>query len=103
MCISRAQIKFTSPAEAIAAGKLSSKHEMTRRWLAESAHGEGKGKAEPKWWLGTRSGFGDLYDAVLIGTPWHNAGITLLNVSAEGGGGGGAGMHLSLLLVGFTF
>ena len=33
----------------------------------------------PLWWVGTRNGHGNLYDAVLVATPWHNAGITLLN------------------------
>jgi hypothetical protein len=35
-----------------------------------------------KWWVGTRSGAGALYDRVLVATPWHNAGITLMNTHA---------------------
>ncbi|PWY98415.1 hypothetical protein BCV70DRAFT_212782 [Testicularia cyperi] len=34
---------------------------------------------EPQWYIGSKSGEGDVYDAVVIATPWHNAGITLLN------------------------
>lgn len=32
-----------------------------------------------QWYIGTKSGEGELYDAVIIATPWHNADITLLN------------------------
>ena len=32
-----------------------------------------------RWRIGTRDGHGDLYDVVLIATPWHDSSITLLN------------------------
>ncbi|PWN36762.1 uncharacterized protein FA14DRAFT_140693 [Meira miltonrushii] len=35
-----------------------------------------------KWWLGTKSGYGGLFDAVFIAAPWHSADITLLNTNA---------------------
>lgn len=34
---------------------------------------------DPQWYVGTKSGEGDTYDAVILATPWHNADITLLN------------------------
>ncbi|SJX64773.1 related to Prenylcysteine oxidase precursor [Sporisorium reilianum f. sp. reilianum] len=34
---------------------------------------------QTQWYIGTRSGEGELYDAVIVATPWHNADITLLN------------------------
>lgn len=35
--------------------------------------------SEARWMVGTRDGHSDLYDAIVIATPWHNADITLLN------------------------
>lgn len=32
-----------------------------------------------RWRVGTRDGHSDIFDAVLIATPWHNSHITLLN------------------------
>ncbi|GAK66192.1 FAD/NAD(P)-binding domain-containing protein [Moesziomyces antarcticus] len=32
-----------------------------------------------QWYVGAKSGEGEVYDAVIIATPWHNADITLLN------------------------
>ncbi|TKY88640.1 hypothetical protein EX895_002271 [Sporisorium graminicola] len=36
-------------------------------------------RKQVQWYIGTKSGEGELYDAVIIATPWHNADITLLN------------------------
>jgi prenylcysteine oxidase/farnesylcysteine lyase len=36
-------------------------------------------KRTTKWWLGTKSGYGDLFDAVFVALPWHSSGISLLN------------------------
>ncbi|PWN52994.1 hypothetical protein IE53DRAFT_384552 [Violaceomyces palustris] len=65
-------LKFDSIRGAIEAGKITEGEASDNGWY-------GGGKDEAKWWLGTKSGFGDVYDVVLIATPWHNAGITLLN------------------------
>ncbi|KOS15169.1 prenylcysteine oxidase precursor [Malassezia pachydermatis] len=32
-----------------------------------------------EWWVGTKDGHGEVYNAVILATPWHDAGITLLN------------------------
>lgn len=64
-------MKIDTAEAARAAGLLSVEEEQrrTERGMA----------SEPMWWLGTRDGHGALYDAVLIASPWQDAGITLLN------------------------
>ncbi|CAO1636851.1 unnamed protein product [Sympodiomycopsis kandeliae] len=64
-------VKFKSRQDAIASGKISSSQDV---WPA-SVQG-------PKWWVGTSAGTGGLYDAVLIGAPWHSSGITLMGTES---------------------
>lgn len=42
-----------------------------------------QGDQGPQWYIGTKSGEGETYDAVIIATPWHNADITLLNTESR--------------------
>ncbi|WFD22665.1 hypothetical protein MEQU1_001340 [Malassezia equina] len=32
-----------------------------------------------EWWVGTRDGHGEVYDMVVVATPWDQSSITLLN------------------------
>lgn len=32
-----------------------------------------------QWWVGTRDGHGEIFDAVIVATPWHGSRITLLD------------------------
>lgn len=68
--------RFKTAEEAVQAGKMS-KREALAAGLAE-----GKSPTTTKWWLGTKSGYGDLFDAVFVAVPWHSSGITLMNTEA---------------------
>lgn len=68
--------RFDTVEEAIKAGKLTHAQAIERGYANEM------GDKATKWWLGTKSGYGDLYDYVFIAAPWHSAGITLLNTRA---------------------
>ncbi|PKI84645.1 hypothetical protein MVES1_001875 [Malassezia vespertilionis] len=39
-------------------------------------------QSAPRWWVGTRDGYGQEFDAVIIAAPWLESGITLLNTEA---------------------
>ncbi len=58
---------------------------------------EGEGKEEVQWYIGTKSGEGEVYDAVIIATPWHNADITLLNTRERVKGKPFVHLHVTLL------
>lgn len=64
-------VKFKSMDEAFAAGKISAEEYQVASQSTTAS--------SPKWWIGTAAGTGGLYDAVLIGAPWHTSGITLVN------------------------
>ena len=72
-------VKFDSVAASIASGKLSCRQAADRGWLGAAAAAAADGADEARWWVGTKSGGGGVFDAVIIATPWHNADITLLN------------------------
>ncbi|GAC95783.1 hypothetical protein PHSY_003359 [Pseudozyma hubeiensis SY62] len=57
----------------------------------------GNGKQQVQWYLGTKSGEGELYDAILIATPWHNADITLLNTRERVKSKAFVHLHVTLL------
>jgi prenylcysteine oxidase/farnesylcysteine lyase len=46
---------------------------------ASAVQQEDEARKSTKWWLGTKSGYGDLFDAVFVAVPWHSSGISLLN------------------------
>lgn len=50
-----------------------------------------------QWYIGTKSGEGEVYDAVIIATPWHNADITLLNTPERVKGKPFVHLHVTLL------
>ncbi len=52
---------------------------------------------ETQWYVGTKSGEGEVYDAVIIATPWHNADITLLNTPQRVRGKPFVHLHVTLL------
>ena len=71
--------RFKTVDAAIEAGKLTEEEAKARGYSAQDSSGL---DYTTKWWLGTKSGFGDLYDAVFIATPWRSSGIVLLNTHA---------------------
>lgn len=73
--------RFKTIAEVIEAGTMTEEEALSRGHLANlSSTAEGNlMQSTSRWWLGTKSGFGDLYDAVFIAAPWHSSGIVLLN------------------------
>ncbi|KDN46629.1 hypothetical protein K437DRAFT_256136 [Tilletiaria anomala UBC 951] len=66
-------IKYKNVEDAVASGKVSAAAAMEQHWLEGST----------KYYVGTVSNFGELYDAVFIAAPWQNAGITLLGADAH--------------------
>lgn len=62
-------VKLNSRSDAEAAGKVTA-------WDAQAS------TQGPKWWVGTAAGTGGLYDAVFVGAPWQNAGITLMGTES---------------------
>jgi len=52
---------------------------------------------QAKWYVGAKSGEGEVYDAVIIATPWHNADITLLNTPERVRGKPFVHLHVTLL------
>ncbi|EST09280.1 Prenylcysteine lyase [Kalmanozyma brasiliensis GHG001] len=50
-----------------------------------------------KWYVGSKSGEGELFDAVILATPWHNSGITLLNTPHRVKGVPFVHLHVTLL------
>lgn len=62
------------------------------------ALGEGENeKQQVQWYLGTKSGEGELYDAIIVATPWHNADITLLNTRERVKSKAFVHLHVTLL------
>ena len=57
----------------------------------------GSKEKQVQWYIGTKSGEGELYDAVIIATPWHNADITLLNTPQRVKGKPFVHLHVTLL------
>ncbi|KAK0523988.1 hypothetical protein OC842_005969 [Tilletia horrida] len=52
-------------------------------WISTAeAEEQGKEQDPPKWYLATRGGKGYLYDAVILGAPFHSTGIAILNSPA---------------------
>ncbi|CEH15781.1 PCYOX1, FCLY [Ceraceosorus bombacis] len=83
-------VKFGSLAEVIDAGYLSSTQaEKHSKWIKE---------AGTKWWVGTKTGGGGLYDSVFIATPWHNADISLINTHATIPSPPYVHLHVTLLI-----
>jgi prenylcysteine oxidase/farnesylcysteine lyase len=70
--------RFKTYEEAIQAGKLSKEDATSRGYMQEDQ----MQRSATKWWLGTKSGYGELYDAVFVAAPWHSSGITLINTQA---------------------
>jgi prenylcysteine oxidase/farnesylcysteine lyase len=66
--------RFRSVGDAISQGQVSEQDAKAMGYdiAADS-------EQSTKWWLGTKSGYGGLFDAIFIATPWQQAGITLLN------------------------
>ncbi|KAN0064303.1 hypothetical protein ACQY0O_002494 [Thecaphora frezii] len=65
-------VKFDSLRDAVASGKITCREALSWGWMGEEAE-------EAKWWVGTRDGEGEMFDAVIVAAPWHDADITLLN------------------------
>ncbi len=63
-------IKFDNVEEYRASGKAATGGDV---------HTEDWSSGVTKWHVGTVTNFGALYDAVFIGTPWHQTSISLLN------------------------
>jgi len=75
--------RFKTVEDAIQAGKLSREEATSRGHLNRTiTTNEEKSGLTTKWWLGTKSGYGDLFDAVFIAVPWHSSGITLMNTQS---------------------
>ncbi|CDU22220.1 related to Prenylcysteine oxidase precursor [Sporisorium scitamineum] len=58
---------------------------------------QGEKQKQTQWYIGTKSGEGELYDAVIIATPWHNADITLLNTPQRVKSKPYVNLHVTLL------
>lgn len=56
-----------------------------------------KSDTQVQWYIGTKSGEGEVYDAVIIATPWHNSDITLLNTPERVKGKPFVHLHVTLL------
>ncbi|CCF50874.1 hypothetical protein NDA11_007499 [Ustilago hordei] len=54
-------------------------------------------KTKVQWYIGAKNGEGEVYDAVIIATPWHNADITLLNTPERVKGKPFVHLHVTLL------
>ncbi|SPO29591.1 related to Prenylcysteine oxidase precursor [Ustilago trichophora] len=54
-------------------------------------------ETQVQWYIGTKSGEGEIYDAVIIATPWHNSDITLLNTPERVKGKPFVHLHVTLL------
>lgn len=54
-------------------------------------------ETQVQWYIGTKSGEGETYDAVIIATPWHNSDITLLNTPERVKGKPFVHLHVTLL------
>lgn len=52
--------------------------EVTGLMKMRQSSSDTNGSIPCQWWVGTRDGHGEVYDAVIIATPWHHTGITLL-------------------------
>jgi prenylcysteine oxidase/farnesylcysteine lyase len=74
--------RFKTVEDAIEAGKLTRQEAATRGHLNDGAADKEEVQGTTKWWLGTKSGYGDLFDAVFVAVPWHSSGITLMNTQA---------------------
>lgn len=74
--------KFKTVEEAIEAGKIDEKEAQSLGYLKTDSQELTEAGSSTKWWLGTKSGYGGLFDAVFIAAPWHSADITLLNTNA---------------------
>lgn len=74
--------KFKSIEEAIEADKIDEKEARSLGYLKSGSRDMTEAGSSTKWWLGTKSGYGGLFDAVFIAAPWHSAEITLLNTNA---------------------
>lgn len=74
--------KFKTVEEAIEADKIDEKEARSLGYLKTDSREMTEAGSTTKWWLGTKSGYGGLFDAVFIAAPWHEAGITLLNTNA---------------------
>lgn len=72
--------RFKTMEEVISSGKLTEDELLEKGHFINSTPLQDNvdGKLT-KWWLGTKSGYGDLFDAVFIAVPWHSSGISLLN------------------------
>ncbi|KAJ1025100.1 hypothetical protein NDA16_002607 [Ustilago loliicola] len=63
----------------------------------ETEDSDKKPVTKVQWYIGTKSGEGEVYDAVIIATPWHNADITLLNTPERVKGNPFVHLHVTLL------
>lgn len=54
-------------------------------------------KTKVQWYIGAKNGEGEVHDAVIIATPWHNADITLLNTPERVKGKPFVHLHVTLL------
>ncbi|MCO5590077.1 hypothetical protein L7F22_044046 [Adiantum nelumboides] len=73
--------KFKTVEEAIEADKIDEKEARSLGYLKTDSRELTEAGSSAKWWLGTKSGYGGLFDAVFIAAPWHSADITLLNTN----------------------
>lgn len=75
--------RFQTARSAVKAGKLSEQEAIEQGFLQHDDPSQlTEAGLTTKWWLGTKSGFGSLYDVVFLAAPWHSSGITLLNTEA---------------------
>lgn len=74
--------RFRTVQDAIDAGKVDTRDALAAGLMDEQTGEMTSSGQTTKWWLGTKSGYGGLFDAVFIAAPWHSAEITLLNTHA---------------------
>ncbi|EPQ27775.1 uncharacterized protein PFL1_04520 [Pseudozyma flocculosa PF-1] len=65
-------VKFDSLRDAVRSGKITCNDALAYGWTGAEAQ-------QARWWVGTRDGEGELFDAVVVAAPWHDADITLVN------------------------
>ncbi|SNX83901.1 related to Prenylcysteine oxidase precursor [Melanopsichium pennsylvanicum] len=75
----RSGAKILTGVEGQVTGIVKYKSVNLRRHLTDKQESKNEDETLTQWYIGTKAGEGETYDAVIIATPWHNSGITLLN------------------------
>lgn len=91
--------RFKTMSEVIESGKMSEDELLARGYFVNSSQSQDNVDGRlTKWWLGTKSGYGDLFDAVFIAVPWHSSGISLLNTHSVIPTYDYVGLHVTILV-----